>query len=74
MLHRHARSACVGAVAAGALILTALHGAASAQQTGSGPAARTAADTLAVSAAQPELSGPCSGTSASPGPRRSGGW
>ncbi|MEU0086585.1 alpha-lytic protease prodomain-containing protein [Streptomyces sp. NPDC006274] len=55
MLHRHARSACVGAVAAGALILTALHGAASAQQTGPGPAARTAADTLAVSAAQPEL-------------------
>ncbi|MFF3290423.1 alpha-lytic protease prodomain-containing protein [Streptomyces sp. NPDC003023] len=56
MLHRHARSACAATVAAGALLLTALQGAASAQQAGSGPAtARSAADTLAVSAAQPEL-------------------
>ncbi|MEW2634132.1 carbohydrate-binding protein [Streptomyces sp. NPDC048389] len=55
MLHRHARSACVGAVAAGTLVLTALQGAASAQQSGPGPVARSAADTLAVSAAQPEL-------------------
>ncbi|QIP87964.1 S1 family peptidase [Streptomyces sp. Tu 2975] len=57
MLHRHAKAACVGAAAAAALVLTSLQGAASAQQAGTAPGAtaRTAADTLAVSAAQPEL-------------------
>jgi streptogrisin C len=53
MLHRHAKAACVGAAAAAALVLTSLQGAASAQPAGG--AAPSAANTLAVSAAQPEL-------------------
>ncbi|GAA2500729.1 carbohydrate-binding protein [Streptomyces gobitricini] len=61
MFHRHARAACVGAVTVGALVLTALQGAAAAPSDGHGPvtapppAARSAAAALAVSAVQPDV-------------------
>ncbi|QGV77447.1 carbohydrate-binding protein [Streptomyces ficellus] len=60
MFHRHARAACVGAATVGALVLSALQGTAAAS-AGPGPsspvapAARSAAETLAVSAVQPEV-------------------
>ncbi|MGI5479555.1 carbohydrate-binding protein [Streptomyces lavendofoliae] len=61
MFHRHARAACVGAATVGALVLTALQGAAAAPSGGQGPgpapapSSRTAAATLAVSAVQPDV-------------------
>ncbi|MFF8293496.1 carbohydrate-binding protein [Streptomyces sp. NPDC016309] len=65
MFHRHARAACVGAATVGALVLTALQGAAAAPSYGTGvpgapvtaaaPGARSAADTLAVSAVRREV-------------------
>ncbi|MFG3351928.1 alpha-lytic protease prodomain-containing protein [Streptomyces sp. NPDC048001] len=55
MFHRQARAACAGAVAVGALVLASLQGTAAAHPTAADPAVDTAAATLAVDAAQPEL-------------------
>ncbi|MEW2552897.1 carbohydrate-binding protein [Streptomyces zhihengii] len=55
MFHRHARAACAGAVAVGALVLASLQGTASAAPTAADPAARSAARTLGTAAAAPEL-------------------
>ncbi|MGW1141371.1 hypothetical protein [Streptomyces zhihengii] len=55
MFHRHARAACAGAVAVGALVLASLQGTASAAPTAADPPARSAARTLGTAAAAPEL-------------------